>query len=129
MTGGKHFDWKKLHIRQLCLAVCNIWAFHAGSPRVWLTSKLHPEDANGTEAVLQAFEASRRRLGVEQLDLCLIHWPGKRGHQRLELDKTDGPDFAGISFKRSTCWVRGIFPLLTVDCACREWATWRGQSC
>ncbi|KAL8443191.1 hypothetical protein Emed_006930 [Eimeria media] len=47
----------------------------AGNPRVWLSTKLSPEDANGREAVIEAFEKSRRNLGVEQIDLYLIHWP------------------------------------------------------
>ncbi|CDJ45355.1 aldo/keto reductase family oxidoreductase, putative [Eimeria tenella] len=51
----------------------------AGNPRVFLTSKLKPEDAQGTEAVLKAFEGTIERLGVEQLDLYLIHWPGSGG--------------------------------------------------
>ncbi|KAL8431842.1 hypothetical protein ACSSS7_005017 [Eimeria intestinalis] len=50
----------------------------AGNPRVFITSKLQPRDANGTEAVLRAFDATVKRLNVEQLDLYLIHWPGKR---------------------------------------------------
>lgn len=51
----------------------------AGNPRVFVTSKLQPKDAQGMEAVLQAFDATIERLGVEQLDLYLIHWPGSNG--------------------------------------------------
>ncbi|CDJ67459.1 aldo/keto reductase family oxidoreductase, putative [Eimeria necatrix] len=51
----------------------------AGNPRIFLTSKLKPEDAQGTEAVQKAFEGTIERLGVEQLDLYLIHWPGSGG--------------------------------------------------
>ncbi|KAL8431840.1 hypothetical protein ACSSS7_005015 [Eimeria intestinalis] len=47
----------------------------AGNPKVWLSTKLSPEDANGKDAVIEAFEGSRRNLGVEQIDLYLIHWP------------------------------------------------------
>ncbi|KAL8452519.1 hypothetical protein Emag_002308 [Eimeria magna] len=49
----------------------------AGNPKVWLSTKLSPEDANGREAVIEAFEKSRRNLGVEQIDLYLIHWPAR----------------------------------------------------
>ncbi|XP_026194237.1 uncharacterized protein LOC34621298 [Cyclospora cayetanensis] len=51
----------------------------AGNPRVFLTSKLQPKDAQGTEAVLRAFDGTIQRLGVDQLDLYLIHWPGSSG--------------------------------------------------
>ncbi|CDJ49000.1 aldo/keto reductase family oxidoreductase, putative [Eimeria brunetti] len=51
----------------------------AGNPRVFLTSKLQPGDAQGTEAVVKAFEQTIERLGVQQLDLYLIHWPGSGG--------------------------------------------------
>ena len=43
---------------------------------MFITSKLQPGDAQGTEAVLKAFERTIERLGVKQLDLYLIHWPG-----------------------------------------------------
>ncbi|CDJ57423.1 aldo/keto reductase family oxidoreductase, putative [Eimeria maxima] len=51
----------------------------AGNPRVFLTSKLQPGDAQGKDAVLKAFEKTIERLGVKQLDLYLIHWPGSGG--------------------------------------------------
>jgi 2,5-diketo-D-gluconate reductase A len=48
----------------------------SGLPRedVFVTTKLN-NDSHGFDAALQAFEASRRRLGVDYLDLYLIHWP------------------------------------------------------
>lgn len=57
---------------------CHLCCCAAGNPRIFLTSKLKPEDAQGTEAVQKAFEGTIERLGVEQLDLYLIHWPGER---------------------------------------------------
>ncbi len=47
-----------------------------GLPResFFLTTKLWNTD-HGYEATLQAFEASRKKLGVEYIDLYLIHWP------------------------------------------------------
>ena len=49
----------------------------SGLPRseVFVTTKVWPAEF-GYEATLRAFEASRRRLGLEQIDLYLIHWPG-----------------------------------------------------
>lgn len=46
---------------------------------IFLTTKLWNDD-QGYESALAAFERSRRALGVESVDLYLIHWPvpGKR---------------------------------------------------
>ena len=48
----------------------------AGLPRedLFITTKLD-NDAHGFEDAIEAFEASRKRLGLEYLDLYLIHWP------------------------------------------------------
>jgi diketogulonate reductase-like aldo/keto reductase len=49
-----------------------------GIPReeLFITTKLWSADqAKGYDAVLRAFEASRKRMGLEYLDLYLIHWP------------------------------------------------------
>ena len=43
---------------------------------LFITTKL-ANDNHGYENTLKAFEDSRRRLGMEYLDLYLIHWPGK----------------------------------------------------
>jgi diketogulonate reductase-like aldo/keto reductase len=45
----------------------------------FVTTKLWNDD-HGFDTALRAFESSRRALGLEQLDLYLIHWPvsGKR---------------------------------------------------
>jgi len=47
--------------------------------RVFVTTKLWNED-QGYRSTLDAFEASRRRLGLDAIDLYLVHWPvvGKR---------------------------------------------------
>ncbi|MBI3297274.1 MAG: aldo/keto reductase [Elusimicrobia bacterium] len=53
----------------------------SGLPResVFVTTKLWNDD-QGYEPALKAFEASRKRLGLEYVDLYLLHWPvpGKR---------------------------------------------------
>lgn len=41
---------------------------------IFVTTKLWNDD-QGYEQALRAFEASRKRLGLEQIDLYLIHWP------------------------------------------------------
>ncbi len=50
----------------------------SGLPReeVFITTKVW-NDRQGYESTLQAFERSRQRLGVEYVDLYLIHWPVK----------------------------------------------------
>ncbi|RNF11573.1 prostaglandin F synthase [Trypanosoma conorhini] len=51
----------------------------SGVPReeVWVTTKLWNSD-HGYDKALAAFERSRGLLGLEYIDLFLIHWPGKR---------------------------------------------------
>src|SRR5579875_364910 len=41
---------------------------------LFVTTKLD-NDAHGYHAALTAFEASRRKLGLDYVDLYLIHWP------------------------------------------------------
>lgn len=41
---------------------------------IFVTTKLN-NDAHGYDAALRAFELSRQRLGLEYVDLYLIHWP------------------------------------------------------
>jgi len=49
-----------------------------GIPReeLFVTTKVWNSD-QGYESTLQAFEASRQRLGLEVVDLYLVHWPVK----------------------------------------------------
>lgn len=52
----------------------------SGVPReeVVVTTKLWNDDQLGEERIRAAFEKSRRALGVEVIDLYLIHWPVSR---------------------------------------------------
>ena len=43
---------------------------------IFLTSKVPPEQL-AADAMMRAAEGSLRRLGIDQLDLLLIHWPSK----------------------------------------------------
>ena len=67
----------------------------SGMPRdqIFVTTKLWNDD-HGYDPALRAFDASLKRLGLEYVDLYLIHWPvaGKRGDswralERLHEDK------------------------------------------
>jgi len=51
----------------------------SGIPRqeLFVTTKLN-NDAHGHDNALRAFDDSRRRLGLDYLDLYLIHWPMPR---------------------------------------------------
>lgn len=48
----------------------------SGVPRdeVFVTTKVWNDD-QGHDATLRAVEASLKRLGMDRVDLCLIHWP------------------------------------------------------
>jgi diketogulonate reductase-like aldo/keto reductase len=62
----------------------------SGIPRehVFITTKLWNDD-QGYDTALRAFDASAKRLGVEYIDLYLIHWPvpGKRLDSWRALEK------------------------------------------
>jgi 2,5-diketo-D-gluconate reductase A len=50
---------------------------------VFITTKLW-NDFHGFDATLRAFEGSLGRLGLEELDLYLIHWPAPKQNRYLE---------------------------------------------
>ena len=62
----------------------------SGIPRdqIFVTTKLWNDD-QGYDSALRAFDASATRLGVEYIDLYLIHWPvpGKRVDSWRALEK------------------------------------------
>ena len=57
----------------------------SGIPRreIFVTTKLWTSD-QGYDSTLRAFDDSLRRLGLEWLDLYLIHWPGPDSRLRIE---------------------------------------------
>ena len=62
----------------------------SGIPRseIFITTKLWNDD-HGFDAALRAFEASLARLGLEHIDLYLLHWPvpGKRNDSWRALER------------------------------------------
>ncbi|QYK65687.1 aldo/keto reductase [Paenibacillus sp. S02] len=48
----------------------------AARENLFVTTKLWNQD-QGYDSTLRAFEESRKRLGLDIIDLYLIHWPGK----------------------------------------------------
>src|SRR5690349_18891468 len=57
----------------------------SGVPReeLFVTTKLW-NDQHGYDGALRAFDASMRRLGLETLDLYLIHWPAPKQDRYVE---------------------------------------------
>ena len=57
----------------------------SGVPReeIFLTTKLWTSD-QGFDSAKRAFEASLERLGLDYVDLYLIHWPNPRGGKFVE---------------------------------------------
>lgn len=62
----------------LRLFLLNAFFFFLFREEIFLTTKLWPSDY-GFENALAAFEGSIRRLGVDYLDLYLLHWPDCHG--------------------------------------------------
>jgi len=62
----------------------------SGLPRheMFITTKVHNGD-QGFESTLKAYETSRKKLGIDQVDLYLVHWPvrGKRKDTWKALEK------------------------------------------
>lgn len=78
-AGYRHVDTARVYGNEEAVGAA---IRESGLPRseIFVTTKLWNTD-HGEEKTLAAFEGSRRRLGVEQVDLFLIHWPvpGLRG--------------------------------------------------
>ena len=62
-----------------------------GVPReeLFITTKvLNADQRMGTEAILRGFEDSLRRLGLDYIDLYVLHWPINRDKKYLEAWRT-----------------------------------------
>jgi len=95
-AGYRHVDTAAMYGNETEVGAALRRAIAAGAVRrddVFVTTKLWNSD-HGYDEALRAFEASHRRLGLEQIDLFLIHWPvpkaRKESWRALERVLADG---------------------------------------
>ena len=72
-VGYRHIDTARVYGNEIDVGVA---VRESGIPReqVFVTTKLWNDD-QGYDSTLRAFEASLTRLGLEYVDLYLLHWP------------------------------------------------------
>jgi diketogulonate reductase-like aldo/keto reductase len=76
-AGYRHVDTASMYGNEAEVGAALKRAIAAGQVRrdeVFVTTKLWNSD-HGYDQALRAFDASHRRLGLEQIDLFLLHWP------------------------------------------------------
>ena len=76
-TGYRHVDTAALYGNETEVGTALKRAVASGLVRrdeVFVTTKLWNSD-HGYDEALRAFDASYRRLGLDQIDLFLLHWP------------------------------------------------------
>lgn len=79
--GYRHFDCAAIYGNeaQVGSALSDVMATGITRDELWVTSKLW-NDSHAENAVIQACERSLHDLGLEYLDLYLIHWPFPNHH-------------------------------------------------
>jgi diketogulonate reductase-like aldo/keto reductase len=76
-AGYRHVDTAAMYGNEAEVGAALQRAIAAGQMRrdeVFVTTKLWNSD-HGYDQALRAFDTSQRRLGLEQIDLFLLHWP------------------------------------------------------
>jgi methylglyoxal/glyoxal reductase len=76
-AGYRHVDTAAMYGNETKVGSALKRAFAAGlalREEVFVTTKLWNTD-HGYDEALRAFDASHRRLGLDQIDLFLLHWP------------------------------------------------------
>jgi methylglyoxal/glyoxal reductase len=76
-AGYRHIDTAAMYGNETEVGAALKRAIVSGSVRreeVFVTTKLWNSD-HGYDEALRAFDASQRRLGLDQVDLFLLHWP------------------------------------------------------
>jgi diketogulonate reductase-like aldo/keto reductase len=90
-AGYRHVDTAAMYGNETEVGAALKRAFASGPIRrdeVFVTTKLWNSD-HGYDQALRAFDASHRRLGLDQIDLFLIHWPvsGRRAQSWRALER------------------------------------------
>jgi diketogulonate reductase-like aldo/keto reductase len=93
-AGYRHVDTAAMYGNETEVGAALKRAFAAGQVRrdqVFVTTKLWNSD-HGYDEALRAFDASYRRLGLDQIDLFLLHWPvpERRRHSWRALERVLG---------------------------------------
>lgn len=80
--GYRHIDTARIYGNEAGVGAA---LADSGIPReeLFITTKLWNDD-QGTQSVLDAFDASLERLGLDYLDLYLIHWPAPANDRYVE---------------------------------------------
>jgi diketogulonate reductase-like aldo/keto reductase len=93
-AGYRHVDTAAMYGNESEVGAALKRALASGLVRreqVFVTTKLWNSD-HGYDETLRAFDASFRRLGLDQIDLFLLHWPvpGRRRHSWRALERIIG---------------------------------------
>ncbi len=74
---------------------------------IFVTSKLHI-NKKGYESTFKAFEVSLNKLGLEYMDLYLIHWPANAKHNPADWQHINAETWAAMEEILASGRVRGI---------------------
>jgi len=85
--GYRHIDTARIYGNEADVGAA-IRSSGVPRPEVFVTTKLWNDD-QGFDQALRAFDASLARLGLDTIDLYLVHWPvpGKRLHSWRALER------------------------------------------
>ena len=75
-TGYRHIDTAAIYVNEAGVGE-GVRASELAREEIFITTKLWNVD-HGFDAALKAFDHSVKRLGLDTLDLYLIHWPSPR---------------------------------------------------
>lgn len=81
-VGYRHIDTARIYGNEAGVGTA---LAESGVPReeLFITTKLWNDD-HGTQSAFDAFDASLERLGLDYVDLYLIHWPSPKGDRYVE---------------------------------------------
>ena len=83
LAGYRHIDTASVYNNEECICSA-ISLSNIQRKELFITSKVW-KDSMGYENTLKSFENSRKKLGLEYIDLFLIHWP-KNNDEKLNIE-------------------------------------------